>query len=235
MVRGDASGLLAEDVGGQKKVRVVVAANATNADGKVAAFFEQTTMADVKDGHFVAAYRMGLKPGKYTLRAGALEEKSAKGSVTDTPVTVPDLNTGELCAATVFALQDIQELPEGSLDPHHPFAAFDLAKARLIPRFGGAFTKAESVSFFYQVYDAKVDEATGKASAMAMVTLLKDPGRGAVAKAADQSYDTAVFGTVIGPIPMQTQDVGKYILQLKVRDNVAKKDLTQEISFEVKP
>jgi GWxTD domain-containing protein len=234
LVQGDASGLTAEDVGGKKKVRVTVAANALNAEGKVAAFFEQTTLAEVKDGHFVGSFRMGLKPGKYTLRAGALEEKSGKGSAVDTPVEVPDLNRGDL-AATLLALQDVEELPEGSVDPHHPFAAFDLAKARLIPRFKGVFSKSEAVQFFYQVYDAKVDEATTKASAVASVSVLKDPGRGAVAKAADQNYDTAVFGTVVGPIPLEKYEPGKYILQLKVRDNVAKKDLTQEIPFEVKP
>jgi hypothetical protein len=234
LVQGDASSLAVEDVGGHKKARVVVAANATNADGKVAAFFEQATLADVMDGHFVAGFRMGLKPGKYTLRAAALEEKSGKGGAVDAPVEVPDLNRGDL-AATLIALQDVEELSEGSLDPHHPFAAFDLAKARLIPRFAGVFAKSEAVLFFYQVYDAKVDEATSKGSAVASVSVLKAPGRGAVAKAADQSYDTAVFGTVVGPIPLEKYEAGKYILQLKVRDNVAKKDLTQEIPFEVKP
>src|SRR6185295_3418392 len=50
LVQGDAAGLTAEDVGGKKKVRVSVAANALNAEGKVAAFFEQATLAEVKDG-----------------------------------------------------------------------------------------------------------------------------------------------------------------------------------------
>jgi GWxTD domain-containing protein len=235
LVRGDASGLTVEDVGGQKKARVVVVANATNAEGKVAAFSEQQTLADVKDGQFVAGFRMGLKPGKYSLRAGALDEKTGKGSVADSTIDVPDYNKGELAAASVFALQDVQELPEGAVDPHHPFAAYDIGKARLIPRFGGVFAKSEAVSFFYQVYDAKVDEATGKASAAVSVAMLKAAGRAAVAKAEDQTYETPVFGNVIGPIPLGTQEAGKYVLQLRVKDNVAKKDITQEVAFEVKP
>ena len=109
-----------------------------------------------------------------------------------------------------------------------------MAKARLIPRFGGAFSKAEAVSFFYQVYDLKTDEA-GKASAVATVTMMKESTKTVVAKADALTIETPVGGTVVGPVPLGKYEPGKYLVQLKVKDNVAKKDLTQEVSFEVKP
>ena len=232
LVRGDASGLTVEDGAGKKTVKVVVAANLTAPDGKVAGFAEEPTVADVKDGHFVASFRISAKPGKYTLRAGAIEEKSGKGSIAEVPIEVPNLNTGEMVAATVIALEDVQDIETS--DPRHPFAAFVLAKARLVPRFGGFFTKAESASFFYQVYDLKTDEA-GKASAVASVAMMKDGSRTVVAKAEPLTIEPPVGGTVVGPIPLGKYEAGKYIVQLKVRDNLAKKDLTQELPFEVKP
>jgi GWxTD domain-containing protein len=234
LVRGDASGLSVEDAGGAKAAKIVVAANVTGADGKVAAFAEEATTAPVKDGQFVASFRMSLKPGKYTLRAGAVDEKNGKGSLAELPIEAPDLNKGEMSAASVLVLEDVQEVVEGSADPHHPYAAFTLAKARLIPRFASAFSKSEAVSFFYQVYDFKTDEA-GKAKAMVTVSVLKAPGRSIVAKAPDQSYETPIGGTVIGPVPLATYEPGKYLVQLKVKDNLANKDLTQEVPFEVKP
>ena len=232
LVRGDASGLAVEEAAGKKTLKIVVAANLTSPDGKTAGFAEEPTVAEVRDGHFVVSFRISAKAGKYTLKAGAIEEKSGKGSLAELPVDVPNLNTGEMTAATVLVLEDLQdvEIP----DARHPYAAFALAKARLIPRFGGLFTKAESASFFYQVYDLKTDEA-GKASAVASVTMMKDGSRTVVAKAGDQPIDTPVGGTVVGPVPLAKYEAGKYIVQLKVRDNLAKKDLTQEVPFEVKP
>ena len=35
-------------------------------------------------------------------------------------------------------------------------------------------------------------------------------------------------------MPLTKYEPGKYVVQLKVRDNVAKKDYTQEAKFEVK-
>ena len=301
LVRGDASGLAVEDTGGKKTVKIVVAANLTSPDGKTAGFAEEPTVAEVKDGHFVASFRITATPGKYALRAGAIEEKSGKGSVGDLPVDVPNLNTGELSAATVFVLENLQDVENP--DPRHPYAAFVLAKARLIPRFGGVFTKAEEVSFFYQVYDlqpkldgtitldqfmalqegmsvSRANEIVGRAGvlgakggktesmqwsnpdgsnlsaafqegvltskaqaglrpphcdAVASVSLMKDGTRTIVAKAPDQPFDTPVGGNVVGPIPLAKYEAGRYIVQLKVRDNLAKKDLTQEVPFEVKP
>jgi len=233
LVRGDASGISVEDAGGKKTAKVVAAAQLLGSDGKVVAFAEEPTTADVKDGHFIASFRISAKPGKYTLRAGAIDEKSGKGSLAELPVEVPNLNTGEMSAATILVLEDVQDVV-GNPDPRHPLAAFLLGKARLVPRFGAAFTKAESVSFFYQVYDLKLDEA-GKASATASVSMMKAQGRTTVAKAEPLNIDTPVGGTVVGPVPLGKYEPGKYIVQLKVRDNVAKKDLTQEVPFEVKP
>jgi GWxTD domain-containing protein len=233
LVRGDATGLAVQEAGGTKTVKVVVAANVAGEDGKVAAFTEEPKAAPVKDGHFVASFRMNVKPGKYTLRAGAIEEKSGKGSLAELVVEAPDLNTGELSAASVLVLEDVQEF-QGNADPNDPFSAFTLAQARLIPRFAGTFAKSEAVSFFYQVYDLKTDEA-GKASAVASVAMLREAGRTTVAKAGDQAIETPVGGNVIGPVPLDKYEPGKYLVQLKVRDNLAKKDLTQEVQFEVKP
>jgi hypothetical protein len=38
----------------------------------------------------------------------------------------------------------------------------------------------------------------------------------------------------VGPVPLAKFTPGKYVAQVKVRDNVAKKELTEEATFEVK-
>jgi len=232
VVRGDAAGMPVADVNGKKSLKLTVAAQAVGEDGHVVAFAEQPENAEVRDGAFLATYRMILKPGKYTLKAGALEPQAGKGSVASLPVEVPDFSKGEL-SASAMVLRDVEDVPEGGGDPQNPYAAFTLAKARLIPHFGATFTKADAISIFFQYYDAKADDATGKASAVASVSIVK--GSKPLAKAPDQTFDTAVGGNMVGPIPLTDFPPGAYTAQVKIMDNVAKKEIVREVAFEVKP
>jgi len=230
LVRCEATGLSVSDSGGKKTAKVTLAAEVVGEDGKSAASTEQPMTVEVgADGAVIGAFRLAAKPGKYTLKAAVLEESSQKGSVASMPVDVPDFNKGELSLASPLVLSDVQEVPPGD----HPLEAFRMsANARFIPRFGGVFQKSESLSFFYQFYDAQADPATGKPSSTASVQILKD-GKPA-SKAADQDWETAVAGQVIGPIPLDSFQPGKYSMKVKVVDKVAKKELSREVPFEVK-
>jgi hypothetical protein len=245
LVHGDAAGLTVADAGGKKTTKVVVAAHAINEEGKVAAFAETPAVAEVgADGAFVASYRMQLKPGKYTLEAGALDEKNGKGSLAKTTIEVPSFNDGEL-SGTLMILRNLEELPETAKpDPQNPYSAFELPHGctagsgscitRLVPVFGQAISKKEEPSFFYQYYDAAVDPATGKASLSAVFSLLKE-GKTPVAKAPEQSFEGPVGGNVVGPVPLTKYEPGKYVVQLKITDKVAKKDRMLEVPFDITP
>ena len=236
LVGGDASAVTVADAGGKKVVKVVVAAQAVGEDGKVAAFAEEARTAEVAaDGSFAASFRMGLKPGKYTLKAAALDEKSGKGSLATTPIEVPDLNTGALSMASLMIVRSVDELPENAPDDsRNPYAAFLLGRLRLVPYFGGVLTKKDAPSFFYQFYDLKIDPLTGKASGVVSLSVLKE-GKTPVAKAPDQPFDQPVGGTMVGPVPLDKYDPGSYVVQLKVTDKVAGKEKMQEVRFELKP
>jgi GWxTD domain-containing protein len=244
LVRGDASGLAVADAGGTKVVNVSVAASVVGADGNEAGWVEQTMNAPVgPDGGFVGSFKLGLNPGKYTLKAGAVDLKGGKASLVSMPLDVPDLSREETAAdgsthpvpsaASIILLRDVEDVTAGApTDPAHPYAAFSLPQARLIPLFGTTLHKADQLSIFYQVYDLAVDPA-GKGDAMATVSILKD-GKSPVART-QNPMNTAVGGSVIGPVPLAGYEVGKYVVQLKVSDKVAKKDLTQEAPFEIVP
>ena len=244
LVRGEAASLAVAEGGGAKAVNVSIAASAMGADGKEAGWTEQTMKVPVgDDGAFVASFKLGLKPGKYTLTAGAVDVKGGKATLASTPVEVPDLNRVETApdgsvqkvasAGSVFVVRGIEEIPGGS-DPEHPFAAYELGRVRIIPAFAGVVRKAEQVEIFYQVYDLKLDPATGKADATAVVSILKD-GKTPVAKAPPNPIDTEFAGSSVGPIPLAGYEPGKYVVQVRVTDKLAKKDLLQEAPLEVVP
>jgi hypothetical protein len=132
-----------------------------------------------------------------------------------------------------MVLRDVQDAPTGGGNPDGPFAPFVLGPAQLVPYGTTTLSKADAPSFFYQVYDLKVDEATGKASGSATLTILK--GSQAVAQAPPQPLETPIAGSVIGPVPFEKYEPGQYKVQLKITDNLAKKDKTQEVAIEIKP
>jgi GWxTD domain-containing protein len=241
LVRGEAAGLTTSESGGAKTVNVSVAASAIAEDGKEAGWTEQTMNAPVAaDGSFLGSFKLGLRPGKYTLKGGVVDVKGGKASLASIPIEVPDFakvetapdgTTVRVPTASVIVVKGVEELT--APNPEHPLAAFELGRMRLNPVFGGAH-KADQIEFFYQVYDLRVDPSTNKANAVATVAVLKD-GKTPIAKAPPNTIETEVAGSSVGPIPLANFQPGKYVVQLKVTDNVAKKDLLQEASFEVQP
>jgi GWxTD domain-containing protein len=242
VVRGDAAGLTTAEGQGGKTANVAVAATAVAEDGKESGWTEQAMNVPVgPDGRFLASFKLPLRPGKYTLKAAAVDTKSGKGSLASLPVEVPDLAQVETApdgsvknlpsAGSVLFVGEIDDIPPGGKDdPAHPFAAFALGTMRLHALFGSTFAKADQVHIVYQVYDLSVDGATGKANATATLTILKD-GKQPVAKQ-DLTIEGPVGGSVVGPVQLSE---GKFVVRLKVTDNIAKKDLVQEVPLEIRP
>jgi hypothetical protein len=175
-----------------------------------------------------------MKPGKYTLSAGALELKSGKGSLTSQPIEVPDLNKGEVSMGSILLLSGVEDVkPDGSIDPTHPFGAFQIGNTLLHALPPGPIPRSVSLTIFYQLYDLKVDEATGKADTKVSLDITK-AGK-PIAQANETSFDTPVAGQAIGPIELTTLQPGQYAVKVRIRDNVAKINKTQETQFEIAP
>jgi GWxTD domain-containing protein len=245
LVRGEAAGLAVSGSGEAKAVNVSVAASALAEDGKEAGWAERTMSVPVgADGAFVASFKLGLRPGKYTLKAGAVDVKGGKASLVTTPIEVPDFSKVETAAdgtvtkvpsvASLAVVRTIENVPPGGSDPAHPLAAFELGPLRLVPLFGGVTHKAENIEIIYWVYNLRVDPVTGKADASAVVSILKD-GKTPSAKAPAMQIDTETGGSSVGPVPLSGFEPGKYVIQLKVADKIAKKDLVQEAPLEILP
>jgi hypothetical protein len=172
---------------------------------------------------------VALKPGRYTLRAGVLDAKSGKGNASSQPLSMPDFNVDTLSMSPLLVLRDVQETPP---NPRDPLWAFQIGALKMVSRFANTFAKDETVTLLTVYYNAQADAATGKPSVTFSFNIQKD-GK-PVARAADQTYEKQEGVSTVGPVPLGTYAPGKYVAQVKVRDNVAKKDYTQEASFEVR-
>lgn len=230
LLRAEGAGFAPQDVGGKKVVPLVVAAQALDESGNVMASVEREVNALVEaDGGLVASYGLSLNPGKYTVSVAALEAKSGKGSAATYPIDATNFNSGQFSVTDLMVLHDVEtgvkSDPKGALD------AFLIGGTQIIPRFTHVFTKAETVDLLAFAYDAQVD-AAGKAQVVSQFTVMKDGKR--FTGSAEQTFDTPIATPEAGPVPLSDFAPGKYVVQLKISDKRAGKDVSREATFEVR-
>jgi GWxTD domain-containing protein len=245
LIRGDATGMKIQDSSGKKTVKVLVAAQAVDEAGKATPVTEREVIAEVaEDSSFLTSYGMAAKPGSYTVNVAVVDAAGQKGTVVSSPLKMPDFGTDELAVSDVMVLEDVQE--GVTVPPTDPYWAFALGNTRLLPHFDNAFRPSDSIMLLGVLYNAKtvdapvvVDAAAApaepppaKASVTVGFTISKD-GK-LVAQAPDQSYDTPSATPGVGPVPLAKYGPGKYVVRMKVRDNLAKKDYTKEAEFEIR-
>ncbi len=230
LIKGDASGLTVLDAGVRKVAKVIVSVHSTDKEGRVLKSQDREVTAEVEgDNTFVSAFGMPLRPGEHSMRIAAIDPKSGKGSVAELRVKTQDYGA-ELTISPVMVLADIQDSAGPTKDD--PYFEFIFGATKFVPRYGNVFKKSEAVTLLCAIYGAAKDEA-GKISVAGGFQVLKD-GR-AIAKAPDQTYEIEPATPSAGPVPLGTYPPGKYIAQLRLRDNVAKKDYVKETEFEIIP
>ncbi|MET0551704.1 MAG: GWxTD domain-containing protein [Vicinamibacteria bacterium] len=228
LVRVDPGAVPAQEAGGKKIAKVAVAALATDAAGKPSSTQREADAEVLSDGSAVVSYGMALKPGPYTLNVAVLDPKSSKGTVVTEKLDVPAFAGDEL---TITPLVILREIAEGAGTAQDAMAAFTLGATRFLPNFANVFTPAESLTVLAAMYDAKLAD-TGKPSFTYSYSILKNGT--AVAETESTTSDSTQETPSVGPVPLAKYGPGKYVVRLKVKDNVAGKDYTKEANFEIK-
>lgn len=229
LIQGDASGLTVSDAGGKKVAKIVVSVHSADKEGRVLKSMDREVAAEVVDNKFVSSFGMALRPGEHTMKIGAIDPKTGKGAVAEIAFKTQDYGT-ELTVSPVMVLADIVEGQTPAKDD--PLFEFTFGATKFVPRYGNVFKKTETATLLAAIYGAQKDEA-GKISVTGGFQILKD-GK-TIAKAPDQTYDVEPATPSAGPVPLTGYAPGKYIAQLRLRDNVAKKDYVKETEFEIIP
>jgi len=192
----------------------------------------------------------GAHPGKYSLLAGIRDPASGKLGMVRLPVEVTSFSSGGLQLSTVT-------LASGLKGPEAPTAAgegkrtpFTLGSFRIVPSMDGAFRQGSNLAWYYQIYNAAPDPATGKPN----LTLEYD----FLLKQLDKAKNEWKFLPVTKPqiVPNRSSQVeafsfqlvkpvegkpgsgwvaGEYQLSIKVTDEVSKTSMTQMLPFNVVP
>jgi GWxTD domain-containing protein len=206
--------------------KVIISAVATDAGGAVTATPDrEMSGAAGPDGSFTGSLGLTLAPGTHDVKIALFDPASGKGSVANVPVTVTDPSLPDVVISTI-ALKGIQE--GATPKPTDPLNAFTFGTTVFQP--GNVYTTSDSLLLLSFLYGGVKDEA-GKTSVAMSMAISKD-GK-VVGKLDDQPFATPASPT-IGPIPLATYKPGMYTVDVKVKDNVGKKEHTDRITFEVK-
>lgn len=230
LIQGDAAGVtVTEAAGGKKVAKVVVSVHSSDKEGRVLKSMDREVSAEVVDNKFVSAFGMPLRPGEHNMKIAAIDPRTSKGAVAQLAIKTQDYGA-ELTVSPVMVLADIQEGTTPAKDD--PLFEFTFGATRFVPKYGNVFKQSETVTLLAAIYGAQKDDA-GKISVTGGFQIIKD-GK-TLAKAPDQTYEVEPATPSAGPVPLGGYGPGKYIAQLRLRDNVAKKDYTKETEFEIIP
>ena len=221
--------LVRAPAGAVNPAKVVIAGRAKGASGAlVPAIDRELTGSGEPDGTFVAAVGFFLEPGKHEVQVALFDPAAKKGSVATAAADVPDPAGTDVIISTLVA-REVRDADKPL--PNDPYFAVTGGTVLIIPRFGNAFSPAESPTFIPYVSGGMKDPATGKV-ALVLSTVISKNGTGK-AKAPEQKIEETPMAPTIGPVPLAGYEPGAYVVEFKVRDEVAKKDFTEKVPFEV--
>jgi GWxTD domain-containing protein len=206
--------------------KLIVSAVATEAGGAMTPTPDrEISGAANPDGSFTGSLGMTLAPGTYDVKVALFDPASGKGSVASAPVTVADPTLTDVALSTI-ALKGIEE--GATPKPTDPLHAFTFGTTVFQP--GNVYAPTESLLLLSFLYGGAKDEA-GKTSVSMSMAITRD-GK-TVGKLDDQKFETPASPT-IGPIPLASYKPGTYTVDVKVKDIVGKKEVTDRITFEVR-
>ena len=193
---------------------------------------------------------VGAHPGKYSLLAGVRDPASGKVGMLRQPLEVTNFTTGTLQLSSVMLASDLKgpvpppESAEGKRTP------FYLGSFRIVPSLDAAFHQGSNLAWYYQIYNAAPDAATGKPNLtleydfeLKQLDKVKNewnfrPVTNPLKKENRSSQVEAFSLELVKPVegkPGSGWVAGEYRLTMKVTDVVSNSTLTQTVPFTVVP
>jgi hypothetical protein len=217
-------------------------ARVTSLSGRVIQTFEDTLVDDQVAAGLqkslgtaqIYQKQVPLSPGLYKLDIVVKDVNSGNVGVVDTRLPVPRFQDDTLSASSVILSDEISPVSAKDIG----LGQFVLGDLKVRPKMDSAFTQADKMGVFLQVYNLKVDDKTHKADASVEYTVTKEKETDPVLKFTVTSDKMPQHGeelTLPYAITLGSLPPGKYTLAVAITDNLAKQSITPTTSFTVKP
>lgn len=195
-------------------------------------FAESLENSSAETGDILIFQAVGaFKPGAYRAILGVEDRVSRKVASVSRDIYIPDLSQPVLSLSSI-TLASILEPGDYSATQAKPF---QLGKFRVVPRPDMTFSKKDELNVYFQVYEPAIDPETKKPKMDVLYTFKY--------READGTYkDIGTYQVKDSPaqvqgyaVPLERWPEGQYALSLTVVDQVAKKPITSETKFNIKP
>jgi len=215
-------------------------ARITTLGGRTVQTFEDVIARDVPESLFreqlkassIYQKAVPLRPGLYRLDIVIKDVNSSNVGTVNTALRVPRYEETQLASSTLIIADVIERVPAKQIG----LGQFVLGASKVRPRLGAAFTAADRLGVYLQIYNLKIDETSHKASASIEYRITK--GKEEVAKFAETTEQLAQSGeqvTLEKLISLDRFEPGKYKLEIAITDNHAKQTITPAAEFTIKP
>jgi GWxTD domain-containing protein len=208
--------------------------------GRITHTFEDTVRQQIPnsllqkslDGRSIYQKAIPLRPGLYRLDLVVKDVNSGNVGAINTRLPVPRYNDTKLSSSTLILADDIQGVSARDIG----LGQFVLGDVKVRPRLSATFKTDETLGFYMQVYNLKVDPKTHHSDATVDYRITS--GKKLVLHQTDtkaQLGDTGEQVTIEKKMPVSNLAPGHYKLEITVHDMIAAQELTQSTEFTVKP
>ena len=211
----------------------------TSLGGRHVDTFEKSLVLDVPEHEFelyqshksVYQEAVPLKPGRYKLSLVLKDDLNARTGSEELGFVVPTFGDDKLAHSSLILADQILPLPTSQVGT----GPFVIGGTKVRPSVNNVFTHDQKLGIYMQVYNLALDEKTHKPSLDVRYVIEKDgkqlldqPEDAADLKKASQQY------TVVKTMGLKGLPAGKYTVQIKVTDNIAKQSVSPSATFELR-
>jgi VWFA-related protein len=232
-----------EEPDGWRKAVIDVVALTFGEEGNVVDEVNRTETVRVRGEAYDMVRREGLvyqmqvpvkKPGAYQLRVAVRDASTEKLGSASQFIEVPDLNKNRLALSGII-LQSSETTAASAAAPGAEQKEPDTQGSAAVRRF----RRGEQIDYFYNIYNAEIDKATGRPRLQTQMRLYRD--REKVYEGPLNNFDAGSqtdFKNLhaASRIRLDALAAGEYVLQVVVTDALApekRRAVTQWIDFEV--
>ncbi len=226
---------------GSQEATVNVYGSVRNLQGNTVAEFEDTLTTDYTPETFeyhtfqnsVYQKQVLLRAGLYRLDLVLKDVAGGKTGALQTRLQVPKIGQEALSLSPVILSKKVLELTKTGERP----GLFEVGDLKIIPEVGDTFLTRDLLHFYFQAYNARLDQVTGNPSLAISYSLRTGDGKLIMSKVDDEGelihYHSPQRVICLGRIPLKDLSPGSYRLDLEIQDQLSRQRVTTSANFKL--
>src|SRR5579862_760873 len=207
--------------------------------GKFVTSFQESMVLDVPEDQFqhyselrsIYQKALPLRHGQYKISVVVKDDTTGRIGTIDMGIHVPEYSEEKLDNSSLILADQIQPLPTTQVGS----GPFVIGSTKVRPSVNRTFNRNQKMGIFLQVYNLSLDPQTHRPNMNVIYNITKD-GKTILDQSEDPSKltNSGAQTTLEKTLNLEPLQPGKYVVQIKVTDNIKKQTISPTETFEVK-